>query len=367
MSCTSCYNGCVETTTDQCVQYTGANSAPLSIETGDPLLTVEQALIQKVVSFLDGSGISIAINPSYYCTLVSQYLTETESPTVPQLFAALVRAACNLQTQTTANTAAITTLNADYTIGCLTGVTASSDTHAIVQAVITKLCATSASLTALSLDLSTNYVKLADLNTLIQAYLDTIAGGNTQQYTKMVPYTVVEYYGPLTNFDATGAGRTNLGWDKVFLCNGANGTPDKRGRVGVGAIAGVPGGPLNINVDPTYSGNPNYALVDTAGTNTVTLGITQIPSHTHNATAVATSVVTDPGHSHYAGNSPEGWDSSGNIGIVNRSPQNVQTSTSTTGITVATTVNVTNSNAGSGGSHPNIQPVLACYYIMYIP
>jgi microcystin-dependent protein len=363
MSCTSCYNGCVETTTDQCVQYTGGNSVPLGIETGDNLLTVEQALIEKVVSFLDGSGISIAINPSYYCTLVSQYLTETESPTVPELFAALVRAACNLQTQTTANTAAIATLNADYSIGCLTGVTASSDTHDIVQAVITKLCATSDSLAALSLDLSTNYVKLADLNTLIQAYLNSISGGSTQQYTKMVPYTAVEYYGPLTNFDATGAGFTNLGWDKIFLCNGANGTPDKRGRVGVGAIQGVPGGPLNINVDPVYPGNPNYALTDTAGSNSVTLNITQIPSHTHAASATATSTVSPNPHSHTVA----GVTNPGGKGEGDRKSVSANITTSSVDLSVSTVVNVTNSNAGNDGAHPNIQPVLACYYIMYIP
>ena len=48
----------------------------------------------------------------------------------------------------------------------------------------------------------------------------------------MVPYTVVEYYGPLTYFDNTGAGQGD--WDRIFLCNGLNGTPDKRGRVAVG-------------------------------------------------------------------------------------------------------------------------------------
>jgi hypothetical protein len=79
------------------------------------------------------------------------------------------------------------------------------------------------------------------------------------------------------------------------------------------------------------------------------------------------ATVTDPGHSHYVGNTPEGWSSSGNIGIVNRTPQNVQTSTAYTGISVATHVGVTIDTTGNGVSHNNIQPVLAAYYIMYIP
>ena len=34
---------------------------------------------------------------------------------------------------------------------------------------------------------------------------------------------------------------------------------------------------------------------------------------------------------------------------------------------VSLSVAVSNSDAGSGGAHQNIQPVIAAYYIMYIP
>lgn len=367
MSCTNCYTGCVDITPDKCVRYTGANSVPLGIETGDTLLAVEQALIDTVVSFLDGTGIDITIAPSDYCALVTAYLPVGRVPNADELFTALVKAACNLQAQITGINATLTTLNADYTIGCLTGVTASSDTHAIVQAVINKACSTATDLTALALDVSTNYVKLSQLNSLIAAYLGSLTPGATQFKDRMIPFSVIEYYGPLTNFDNTGKGLTNQGFTDIYLCNGNNGTPDKRGRVGVGAIVGVPGGSLPVSVNPSTPGNPNYNILDVLGANTVTLTPAQIPSHTHAATASATSTVTDPGHSHFAGNSPEGWDSAGNIGIVNRTPQNVATTVSTTGITVATTVTVTNATAGDGASHTNIQPVLACYYIQYRP
>ena len=108
----------------------------------------------------------------------------------------------------------------------------------------------------------------------------------------MVPYTVVEYYGSLVgNFDVSGAGIGD--WEKIYLCNGNNGTPDKRGRVPVGVIAGVGGGALDPNVDPATPTNPNYALLGTTGTNTVTLNTSQLPPHTHIAT------VTDPTHVHF--------------------------------------------------------------------
>lgn len=370
-SCDACYNGCVSVTPDACVRYTGINQPALGIATGDSLLTIENILITNVISFLDGTGIDITIDPSYYCTLVSQYLIDIPVPTVPQLFGALVRAACSLQSQVTAIDETLAILNADYDVDCLTGVTDSSDTHDVLQAVITKLCLVSANLDAFEIYADLTYVKLVDLNALIAAYLSSQLP-STQQYVKMIPYAAIEYYGPLTNFDGTGAGISALGWDKVYLCNGSNGTPDKRGRVGVGAIFDVPGGPLSSVVNPIYAGNPNYDLGDVAGANTVGLNVSQLPSHTH-ATTVSQSTATrgnglliDPGHTHYAGHAGD-TGGGGTIGLSTNSPQNVLTTSSYTNISVTTAVGVSNGNTGSGENHANIQPVIAAYYIMYIP
>jgi len=289
------------------------------------------------------------------------------------VLSALVRAACELQTQVDAIDGTLAILNADYDVDCLSGVTDSSDTHAVLQAVITKLCVVEADLAALTLDLDTNYVKLADLDALIAAYLASQAGGTTQQSAKMIPFVAYEYYGSLSNFDGTGAGIPANGFNKVYLCNGLNGTPDKRGRVAVGAIANVPpvGIGLDPAVDPAFAGNPNYALSGTAGANSIVLVPSQLPAHSHNALGTAIVTLNDPGHSHYVGNTPEGWSSSGTIGIVDRTPTNVQTTTATTGITVtsnaANNVSITVDPTGDNVAHSNIQPVIAAYYIMYIP
>jgi len=370
MACNNCYNGCVETTSDRCVRYTGLPSEALGIETNDSLYVVEEALINAVVSFLDGTGIDITIDPEAYCTLVTQYLPTCKPicspPTAVELFEALVKAACDLQGQVDVVAADLAELNSDYTIDCLDGVTSSSSTHEILQATINKLCELGVDLAALALDVDTNYVKLTDLNTLIQAYLDSTVGA-TSYYTKMVPYTVVEYYGVLTGFDITGAG-TGI-WEKIYLCNGQNGTPDKRGRVGVGAIVAVGGGALSPEVDPvvnpTY--NPNYALLIPYGTNSITLNSTQIPVHTH--------TITDNGHytdiEVYPSNSAEWATSTGSgtpvAGIENVAFGGVGASqTATTTVLAFTGITATNST-GSGGAHSNTQPVLPCYYIMYIP
>lgn len=369
---TNCYNGCAQIVSDKCVEYTGDNVPLLGIETNDTLLSVENTLVSYIITLLNGSGIIPVISPSELCPIVTEYLPSSGTIDLNEYITAIVKAICSVKNQADASTAAITALNANYSIGCLSGVTSSSDTHEIVQAIITKLCQQGVDLAALAIDVDSNYVKLADINSLISAYLNSISIG-TQEYLKMVPYTVVEYYGNLTGYPTVSDGfnlTTGVGygsWQKVYLCNGLNGTPDKRGRVPVGVTTGVGGGAFDPSVDPTIVGNPTYTINTKYGANTVTLNSTQIPAHTH--------TITDPGHytdiKVYPSISSD-WrtaDGSGNpvSGIENVAfggLGTVQTATTTT--KSYTGINSTNS-VGSGGSHNNAQPALACYYIMYIP
>ena len=378
MSCTNCFNGCPETGSDKCIQYTGVGSQVLGISTGDTLLSVENVLINKVESFLDGQGIRVTDLQYYLCDLITTYLSNVENPSLPEILIAFQEAICDLQGQVTSVTNTVSSLNGGYTTTCLSGVTSTSTIKQVVQAIIVKLCAVSTDLTALTLNVNTNYVKLADLNTLIQAYLTSITP-TTQQYTKMVPYTVVEYYGPLSgNFDLTGKGILATGWDKVYLCNGLNGTPDKRGRATVGAIIGVGGGALDAEVNPASSAfNPNYALSTKTGTNSVTLSVYTMPSHNHATT------VTDSGHFHYtssesvnSGGGAISVNSTNPIGI-NKNDGNQTRNYSLVigripavfGITSTNKANLDVSNPANGGGNPhaNVQPVISAYYIMYIP
>ena len=364
MSCESCYNGCVQTVSDECVRYTGINYEALGVETGDNLVSVEQAIMNALVPLLTGTGDAITLSAGDVCALVTGYLTAGLTHTSREWIIALSKGECDLQAQIVVINNTLAILNANYTIGCLTGVTASSDTHDILQAVITKLCTTVADLAALTLDVDTNYVKLADLDALIAAYLASQSGGGSnQQYLKMVPYVAYEYYGSLTNFDGTGAGLNSAGFYKVYLCNGLNGTPDRRGRVAVGAIQNVPGGPLDAAVNPANPGNPNYAIFNTAGANSVTLITSQIPIHSHAATATSIGTISPNPHSHsYAGvQAPSGQ------GDGSRTSVPLTRDTSSVSLTVDITTSVTNTNTGGGEAHANIQPVIASYYIMYIP
>jgi len=119
------------------------------------------------------------------------------------------------------------------------------------------------------------------------------------------------------------------------LCNGSNGTPDLRDRFVVGAGS-------TYAVDAT-GGSANAIVV----------------SHTH--TATSTSTVTDPGHNHTFTryNSLTGTAGANPI-WADTSTQN--TSTATTGITVATATTV--DSAGTSGTNANLPPYYALCYIM---
>ena len=355
--CSNCHNGCAEIVSDKCIMYTGVAVSVLGIEKGDSLSYVEQALITFLTATLNGSGVTIEIEEDLYCEVVSQYLQECSTVTALDLFKALVQAACNIQEQIDTINTTITTLNTDYDIECLEEVTNSSDTHDVLQAVITKLCSIDTELTALALDVDTNYVKIADLNGYIAAYITSSATG-TNFSSRMVPFSILPYYGSLGFFDATGAGTGE--WIDIYLCNGLNGTPDLRGRAVVGAIVGVPGGALDTVVNPSSSPfNPNYSLGTPSGANSIILATTQIPAHNH----TATTVISPNPHTHTITGSSGGDTGVGSI--VTNPPSTPEDGglTDSEDLTAATTI----ASTGGGEAHSNIQPARAVYFIIYIP
>lgn len=381
MACSNCFNGCPEITSDKCVKYTGVDVPALGIKNGDSLSYVEQTLIGFLVPVLNGSGIVPNIVTSgssgIICELISSFLPDCGDITLNVLLTALIRAICSLQDQIETDVDNLDNILAGYTADCLSEPYENnrSNIKDVLQATINKVCELTVSLESLGLDLSTNYVNIADLNALIQDYLDSIAT-NTLLCNKMVPFTVVEYYGTLSGYptpsDGFGVSGAGYGaWLNVYLCNGENGTPDKRGRVGVGDTVSMGGSAL----DPDRAAFP-YTKGVAQGTNTVTLIASQMPTHTH----TASPTIDDPGHYHFefsdfingsvitstlypcrSKNTQdnleyqiEGLATPATVGKSSISKTNL-------------TITVNNSNAGSSAPHLNMQPGLGCYYIMYIP
>jgi len=128
-------------------------------------------------------------------------------------------------------------------------------------------------------------------------------------------------------------GSVPVGW---YLCDGSNGTPDLRDKFVVGAGS-------------TYSVNATGGSADSV-----------VVSHTH----TATSVVTDPGHTHnvpiLSGSGGEGGTPNSLTRTSGAATFNETTDSNTTGITVATT----NTSAGVSGTNANLPPYYALAYIM---
>ena len=116
------------------------------------------------------------------------------------------------------------------------------------------------------------------------------------------------------------------------ICDGTNGTPDLRNKFVVGA-------------GNTYSVNQTGGSADAI-----------VVSHTH----TATSVVTDPGHFHSYNYPTTGNSYGSNSGGLNPATVATNTTTATTGITVATT----NASTGVSGTNANLPPYYALAYIM---
>lgn len=362
MACIDCLQNCPEIISDQCVQYTGPTiPAPINVCQGSQLPVFEANIVAALQSALNGSGIfPIPININT-CTWIQQQFGILPL-NLSNIVQVLINSDCgldqrltNLQTQFD-NSQSGTVIDT----ACLTGLSTTPTTPQILQAVITLLCSVNTTVN----NFPTTYVSIAALPSLVTPIVNQIISGGssvTQYGTRMVPFAAQPYFGPLSNFDSTGAGLNSLGFNRVFLCNGNNGTPDLRGRVPVGAIRNVPGGSLDPAVDPTVNpNNPNWGLLDKAGETFHTLTVPELAAHNHG--------VTDPGHSHTSsiGTNFNASCSGGNCSsVASLATSNVRgtfsqpTQTATTGISIQ--------NTGGNQPHNNIQPSIACYYIMYIP
>lgn len=354
MPCNDCFNGCADIISDQCVKYTGVTYPDLNINKGDTLRSVEDIIITLINNIRSGEGIFPDYLSDDSCTFVTDFITEDDPITINNILKAYMSSICSLQTTVSGILTTLASLNIPYDLNCLDPDIEDTDTHAVLQGTIDKVCAVSDDLVALELNVNTNYVRVDQIDQYIEDYNEE-SGASTLMYNKMIPYTILEYHGPLTNFDATGAGTGD--WIKIYLCNGLNNTPDKRGFVSVGTTIGMLGGALNPLVDPALPGNPAYSIGSVAGANSVGLTTSQLPSHSH------TGVTNTTGnHSHVFREYVQSGSNDGSGGeaagiFQDGSTQNAGDHFHTLSI----------NSTGGGLAHPNFQPAIGCYYIQYRP
>lgn len=371
MACTNCFSGCVQTTSDKCVKYTGDNIEFLGISTGDSLEDVEKAITDYLATVYTGEGVFPTIDPTDLCTIVSQYFPVGD-PTLVEVLTAMVKAICDIEAEIAIERARIDTIEATYTVGCIS-VDGDAGTHDVLEAVITALCTAIGDITTLG-NLFSTCITTSTIDTYIQNYVNTITS-TSYMYTKMVPYVIYPFYPTSTvmsQFAANGAGFGT--WDKIYLCNGENGTPDLRGRSLIGVTNNTGGGAFHADVDPAL-GNPTYIQGTTGGKNSIILSAAQLAAHTH----VATAEVADPGHKttiSFTQKDTSLGDDSGCAypimqieGVPPTDCGTVGPYVETTGVADMTGISVTVTNATNTGgeAHENVHPVFACYYIIYLP
>ena len=264
-----------------------------------------------------------------------------------------------------------------YDVECLENVQDVNNTPEVLQQTIIKLCQVEQSLNTFITDVTTNYVQIVDINTYIENYLNN----NPEQQlisNRMVPFSAQPYFGSLSPFDASGAG---IGvWDRIFLCNGNNATPDLRGRVAVGATD-MPGASMDSAVNPNVAGNPTYNLNDVAGSNQVVLTTAQIPSHIHTGTVSAPTpsththqMLVKPGVMGQGGATTyQDYSNPGGAGRGNRRTMDSGVAGNGSYESAFTQAegdhshNVTIDPTGGNLGHNNYQPGIGAYYIIYIP
>lgn len=337
-----------------CVQWVGQVYSALGICKNDSLTFVVETIIDELLKLINEADLPPNVNLDN-CLVMKQALAG-KSETVDNLLQILIDYQCTLTDLIKAVEAKIpTTSPYAFQLKCITPVGAATNRDAIIQGLINKVCELEVTVDDLgnNIDQIIN-VKIGDfLGTSIKSLgnrgIQKAGTGANTTYTflALVPArAAVAYFGPLSNFDATGKGKVGTDVEGWYLLNGVDGLPDPRGRTLVASVAGVPGIPLDSAVDPSNPVNPgtNYTLGAKFGENYHRLTTPEIPAHSH--------PVNDPGHAHnYNYPAPEKFSGSKFDAARANVPGSQVTSTATTGITVG--------SAGGGDIHENRQPSFA--------
>lgn len=362
--------GCLVTTSDNCVMYTGDPIPSLGICTGQPLSEVEAIILTKILEFTestteDGGGIPIE-DLVQACAYVSNRTTGQPN-TLKTFIQVLLDIACDTDTRLKT----LENSSDTYDVSCIDPLT--NDTKGVVQALITKVCQLATSVQALSNQIINNSLSTtidSRAGNILRNGITTCGGWNTLKtgsgettqvtfFGFVPPYCPIPCYAPLSWFDNTGKGIDGTPVCGYFICNGNNGTPDWRGFTPASAVnfPGINAGPLNSLI--TANNNPTQLLNIgfKEGTRLQHLTIQNVPAHTH--------AFTVPPHSHnFTLTNIFASASSPNPPVYaktnNNNPSNFTTEQAGGG---------TFTSSSAGGSTPVVmmQPTVYCYFIMRFP
>lgn len=293
----ACSSGCSnyfgKLVPDTGVQYTGPAIASLGICTGDYLSEVDAVILQKIIDYSTGVGISI---PSIDLTTCGAFTGCTLAccntcTDLPCLLECYKTAICSIFDDVATLKTEVTGFLTGYDVKCLTGVTSTSLVNLVLQELINEFCALVSNFNTLQTtvggitgSLSTNIGNFL-LNALTSctgtgSVIKTGTGASASiAFKGFTPIGGIMPFGGTTagKFDGTGlglAGTDMCGW---AMCNGNNGTINMMGQVPVGLT----------NMGGSLPTNATGLSITTAGT--------QIGEKTHLLTSTESALAS---HSH---------------------------------------------------------------------
>ena len=292
-------NSCTQLVSAGCVIYEGDSVPILGICCGDTISEVEEAIINKLVAVLDGTGILLS-NVTLENAPFLKNLLNGKDKTLLNMIQLLVDSDTNLRALVAALQAQLTPSgdNYQFDLGCLESEDDITTRDQITQLLITKVCSLQTIVQNLidagtddGIDTSVivssigNYI-LANISTPSGTGLIKTGTGGTAKISIIgmpPPKSAIPYWGPLSYFDADGKGITGSPCDGWHQLNGKDGYPDWRGYTFAMATSGVPGGNLDARVDATALNLP--LAVSTYGSKKGELAhkvtIPELPAHTH--------------------------------------------------------------------------------------
>lgn len=355
---------------DQCVQYTGDPIPILGICTNDRLSEIEETVITALLSALDGTGIVLS-DITIGCDFINNQLIN-KNKSLYNLIQILINSSCTLNTLITNLSNQVNT-PVNYDLKCLAPDTTPTNTPEVLQAAINEICIIKSEVDLISTQLNNNDITTTINNTTgnqLLLAIDSCGGyGITKTgsassahlsfYGFVPPYCPVPCFAPLSNFDATGAGKAGTPYCGWYIM-GTNGLPDWRGYTPVMAtsIPGISFPVLDNRVDPTFNGDPSYNtnIGDKIGEVKHSLSSSEGPIHSHGL------VVNPASHTHtFSQQIYPGGASSGSAG-----GSNVSTQPPSNGAKIIinpATINVTIASSGNSTPHENRQPSVAVYFI----
>jgi hypothetical protein len=288
-------------TPDTGVLYTGQPIPALGICTGDRLNEVEAVLLQKIIDYSTGVGISIPNIDLSTCEAFKDCIVGCCSACtdLPCLLECYKNTICTIWGDVeTLKDEVNTLLNGPYNALCLSGITSVSTLNQIIQQLIDEFCALKTAFGVLQTSVNgfvsginttigqflTNSIKTCQGSSAINV-LNPGTASVQFNFQGFVPIGgIIPWSGSTAGkFDTTGKGISGTDWCGWAICNGQNGTPNMVGRVPMMAtnIAGA--------IPPSGYSFP-YNTTGGEYAHTLTGAESGVAAHTHG--------LTDNGHDH---------------------------------------------------------------------